>query len=146
MNKVVDSIHQGIIPKLNKLPNPEVKELNSLSVLFIDDDFVNYTYYRELIKETASNIFRAVSLKQALQMLTDNKCISLIIMSASLPENFNNFALRNIKSRFPAIPIITSLNSYSRYMEADLLKAGSNGCISRYIDREHLIEVFKDAL
>lgn len=145
MIKAVDYINRGSATNINPI-NSVSKEFNNISVLFVDDDFVNFTYFRDLINEIIYNIFRAVSLKQALQMLADSQDFTLIILSASLPENFNNFAIRSIKTRYPSIPVIATVNNYNRYLESDLLKAGSNICISRYIDRDHLVEVFKETI
>jgi len=119
---------------------------NRISVLFIDDDYVNYLYFKELLNESVKNIYRAVSLSQAIEKLSSGNNFQIIFLSASLPENFNNFALQYIKKRFPKLPVITLLDSQCRNLESDMLKAGSEMCISRYTDQEHIIDAFYEVL
>jgi len=134
----------GNIPYINNYHNQEHNEFKKRSVLIIDDDYVNYLYFKELLFNITQNISRATSLHQALHLLVNNN-FCLIFISASLPENFNNFALRYIKARFHAMPVISLIDDHYRYSEEDLLKAGSDICISRHTDPEHFIEAFFEA-
>jgi CheY-like chemotaxis protein len=146
MIEAIDSLLKRNISPLNHRNLQSLEQMKNISVLFIDDDYVNFSYFKELLAGITDDILRAVSLTQALQMLTDNSHFYLIILSASLPENFNNFALKKVKVKFPDIPVITLITHYSRYKETDLLEAGSILCVSRYSDRDHIIEVFNEVI
>lgn len=131
---------------INHLHSQRFNELKKKSVLIIDDDYVNYLFFKELLTCFTQNICRSVSLSLALKMLADKSDFCLIILSSSMPENFNNFALRTIKTKYPEIPIISLIDSPYRYSEEDLLRAGSDLCISRNTDQDHFNEAFIEAL
>lgn len=122
------------------------KRKDLISILFVDDEYVNYLYYKELLENKLCNISRAVSLEQALQMLADKNDYSLIIISASIPENFNYSMFRTLKVKYPDIPIISLIDDQSRYADSDFLVKGSNLCIERFTDREEFIEAFYEVL
>lgn len=141
-----NSQNHGKKVAINYIHDHGYSQLKGKSVLFIDDDYVNFIFFKELLTGITQNICRSVSLSQALTTLKESSDFCMIILSNSLPESFNNFALRTIKTRYPEIPIISLIDSPSRYLEADLLKAGSNLCISRYTDHDHFIEAFIEVL
>jgi CheY-like chemotaxis protein len=141
-----NSLNHGKKYPINNFHGHCFNQLRKKSVFVIDDDYVNFLFFKELLTGITEKIFRSVSLSQALKMLTENGDFCMIILSNSIPENFNNFAIRTIKTRYPEIPIISLIHSPSRYVEADLLRAGSNLCISRYTDQDHFIEAFLEVL
>lgn len=141
-----NSFMLGEISFINKYQNQKFNKLKNKLVLFIDDDYVNYLYFKELLTNTTEYISRATSLVQALQMLADNNNFCLIILSASLPENVNNFAIRYLKAKYSDIPVISLIDCHYRYLEEEILKAGSDICISRHTDKDHFVEVFFEVL
>jgi CheY-like chemotaxis protein len=137
---------RGNMSLLSNTKKQILNELNKNTVLFIDDDYVNFLYFRELLSEAAETVIRAVSLTQVIQKLTVNKNICAIVLSESLPENFNNIALRYLKAKFPNIPVISIMDDHNRNLETELLNAGAELCINRYTDHDHFGEVFFEVL
>jgi CheY-like chemotaxis protein len=137
---------QDYIKINDDLSNHYAKDLNLKSIIFIDDDYVNFIYFNELLVNTKLNIHRAISLSQALQQMTKFPEINLIVLSASLPENFNNLALRYLKEHFPFLSIITLMDTYNEQLETEFIKAGSDTCLNRHTNQEHFVELISEFL
>jgi CheY-like chemotaxis protein len=120
--------------------------LKDKCILFIEDDYVNYLYFKELLSEAGWSILRALTLSQALHLFTVNSNIGLVVLSASLPENINNEVLRFLKSKYPFLPIITIINNNLEYSEDRCLLAVSDTCVNHHTDSAHFIEVIKEFL
>jgi response regulator RpfG family c-di-GMP phosphodiesterase len=114
--------------------------------LFIDDEYVNYLYFSELLNSTSVEIIQAISLSQAIHWLNSQTEIKIIFISAAFAESFNDSVIRLLKEKYTTIPII--------FIEDDLPGRKSKKChqwergyfIDRYIDSDHLTETIIDVL
>lgn len=131
---------------LNVLTDERLMGLKEKSVLFIDDDYVNFLYYKEMISDIAPKIIRTISLQQAMQKLVCDADICLIVLSASLPDNHQNFALKYLKAQYPYIPVIILLSSHSRQSESEFLLAGADTCINHHTNHDHFTEILLETV
>jgi DNA-binding NtrC family response regulator len=115
-------------------------------ILFIDDDYVNFLYFKELLKNTNSVFIRTISYLQALHELILKKDISFIVLSSALSENVDNFVLKQLKSGYPTIPVITIIDDNTLQSEIEYLQSEGNIYINRYTDQDHFIAVMTDLL
>lgn len=115
-------------------------------LLFIDDDYVNYLYFTELLENSGGEIIRTVSVSQALFKLKLEKNIKIIYISAPFAGSFDYKIIRFLKDKYLSIPIVTIIDNQSREAQQRCLEEGSDCCIDRHIDSDHLIESIMDLL
>jgi DNA-binding NtrC family response regulator len=113
-------------------------------ILFIDDDYVNYLYFKELFNETNTELIQTTSLAQSLHILTIESKICLILLSSSFIENKDNILSKTIKLMYPYIPIITVIDDTTQQSDIDYLQAKSEIYINRYTDQDYIIEVLSN--
>lgn len=123
-----------------------VDQKDCKTILFIEDDYVNYLYFKELLKNSNSIYIRTISLSQAINILTNTGMVSLIILSASLSENKNNSVLRQIKSKYKNIPIITIIDDNIQQSDIEYLRTEGDIYINKYTDQDHFMAVMADLL
>lgn len=133
---VMDTMNRG-----NHICLPEKTRL-----LFIDDDYVNFLYFNELLRDSGGEIFRAVSISQALYRLKFEEGINLIFISALFAENINDRIIRFLKDKFLSIPFITIIDNQPKKVQQKYIELGSDYNIKRHIDSHHLIESIRNIL
>jgi DNA-binding NtrC family response regulator len=116
----------------------------SRCILFIDDDYVNFLYFNELLKDTRFHFIRAISLLQALHILTVNNNICIIFLSNSISENQDNFIHKQIKSRYPEIEIITIIDNNNLKSEIEILKMQGDLYINMQIDQDQIMALISE--
>lgn len=115
-------------------------------LLFIDDNYVNFLYFNELLIDSGGEIIRAVSISQALYKLKFEDGITLIFISASFAENNDYTIIRFLKDKFLSIPIISIIDDQPNKVQQKCLEKGSDYIIKRHFDSNYLIEMIRDIL
>ena len=108
------------------------------TALYIDDDYVNYLYFRELFSDSLYNILGATTLNQAFQTMLLQKDIGLVVISDLFMNEENTALLRLFRKSFPDVPLI--LMVYDNKPLDSFSELGFDLYINRQTDREHLIE------
>lgn len=120
--------------------------LTGTRLLFIDDDYVNFLYFRELLEGTGAEIIRAISVSQAIYKLKYAEEIKMVFISAVFAESFNYAIIRFLKDKFSFIPVVTIVDDLSVEAQAKCIEEGSDYYIDRHIDSDHLVESIIDNL
>ncbi len=113
-------------------------------ILYIDNEYMNFLYFTELLKDTGAKISRAISLSQTLHKLKVVRGIKTIVISSSLSDNTFRKILKHIREKYPSMPLITILNDDNGFVSNKYLEAGSDACISKHTDSSRLIEALKE--
>jgi PleD family two-component response regulator len=121
-------------------------ELHYSTILYIDDEYVNYLYLSELLAETGATFHRVYSAGQAINFLISNKTISLVIVSATFAEKTGNEIIRVIKEINPSLPVIIILWDSSTKKEITSMEAGSDLILSGFIDKSNLLEALSELI
>ena len=129
----LDREYNGRLPKETRL-------------LFIDDNYVNYLYFSDLIANSGGEIIKVVSISHALYKLKFEIGIKIILISALFAESFNYPIIRFLKDKFVSIPIITIIDDQSNDAQQRCPEEGSNCYLQRNIDSDHIIESIRDIL
>ena len=139
--------HSRIISTLNAMDR-ELKEMlpEETRLLFIDEDYVNYIYFNELLSNSGAEIINAVSIPQAIYKLKFEKGIKIIFISAGFAENYNFPIIRYLKDKFLLIPIVTILDEQSNDLQQKCFDEGSDYCFNRHLDSNHLTKSIRDIL
>jgi DNA-binding NtrC family response regulator len=146
MPKILTDLNLDRVSLAKDITNYLIDHQDYRTILYIDDDYVNFLYIKDLLKNTNSVLIQAVSLSHALHTLAVNSRLSLIVLSDSLSENSDNFMQNEIKSRYPYIPIMIVVNDNTLQSDIEYLKSGGYIFINWHTDHDHLIEVITELL
>lgn len=115
-------------------------------VLLVDDVIVNLEFLEQLLKPTKAQTILALNGQKAIEIVSKNPDIDLIIMDLQMPVMDGYQATRAIKSKFPQMKIIIQ----TAYTEiSDKQKAREAGCddyIEKPIKTESLLKLIEKHL
>lgn len=114
-------------------------------ILIVDDDVRNIFALRLTLKAKGFEVITAQSGHEALNLLTQNKGVKMILMDMMMPEMDGYEAIKILKSsgQYPDIPIISvTAQAMSGDMEK-CLAVGADDYISKPIEVEKLITIVK---
>ncbi len=89
----------------SEMPHP-VFDWKGKRILIVEDDYVNYLYFHEILSGANACLIRAVSLQEALDMITSAIRFDLLIINTSIPGNENCRTVKRMKLLWPDIRII----------------------------------------
>jgi CheY-like chemotaxis protein len=122
------------------------RSFEGINILYIDDDYVNYLYYNELLSESGIILHRVCSSDQAIHYMHSFKKFSLVMVSSAIAMNSCLEIIRNIKNTFPNMLVITILENNDPEKEQACIDAGSDISLTRFIDQINLIEVLSELI
>jgi CheY-like chemotaxis protein len=121
-------------------------KLKGTSVLFIEDEYVNLLFFSELLSDIGVSFYSAYSLSKALEHLEKFNNISLVVVSSSLAKRTNYELITQLKRNYPNLPIITIIMNDGFRIESACFESGSDLYLSRYTDKNNLIEAIIELL
>ncbi len=120
---------------------------NNRVVLITEDEEVNFYYLKTLLQRADAKVIRAKNGKEAVDIISKHKGgIDLILMDLNMPVMDGYEAMRIIKSRHPAIPIIAQTAYTMNNDRHRCLQAGFNDYIAKPINRLALYRMVNDNL
>ncbi len=140
------SFHRNAIVRQSNEFERMSEKLEGIRILFIDDDYVNYLFFSEMLSDTGVIFYRAFTLTKTLEVLQEESCISLIVVSSAISRKTGYNIVRSIKKNYPSIPVITILDEKNPFIESANQEAGSDLFISRYVDKHNLIEAIEELM
>jgi CheY-like chemotaxis protein len=119
---------------------------NDCTILIVEDDPTNYILLDEMICSFGSKHIWAKNGKEALDILSLNQSISIILMDIDMPQMDGITATRKIREKKINIPIIfqTACSRDEKIKECFL--AGGNEFLSKPLDRNKTNLVIKKYL
>lgn len=114
------------------------------TILIVEDIELNIDLLTQILEEDY-NVLIAKDGAQGVA-LTEQNCPDLVLMDISLPIMDGYEATRNIRKRFPSLPII-GLSAHA--MQGDDKKAKAAGCneyLTKPVDEELLLRKLKEYL
>ena len=142
----IDHIPGGDVVKndVNEENNIKTK-IRDNTILIVEDDEYNLLYLKEVLKNHFTNIFSAITGKDAIQFVQNNP-VDIILMDVRLPDMSGYEASNEIIKYDPNIKIIaqTAYASQEEYQKA--LKNGCVDYISKPTKKEQLLSVLSKLL
>ena len=133
----------------NLITNDNIKmkfNWHNKTLLIIEDDYVSYLYLKDVLSDTRIKIKRAVSLKQARQILESGNKIDLLIVNVNIPGENIYKSMLEIKSSNQMIPVIAITNQYSLDIQTACIEAGCDAYIYSHIDSSQLLLTIDELL
>jgi CheY-like chemotaxis protein len=107
-------------------------------ILIVEDDYVNYLYYQEILSCSYPFLIRAVSLQEAFDMLTSGTYFDLVIMNTAIPGNEHCRSVKRIKLLWPHLRLIALTGCDCQHKQKRCLPTGCDTMISSSIDGNDL--------
>lgn len=107
------------------MQNKSLKHLENKTILIVEDDYICFQLFKEILSEMGVIILHANSSGKAIELLNENKNIALIFMDIQLPDMSGLQASVVIKNLYPQIPIIIQ-TAYP--LESYIQKSKEIGC------------------
>ena len=140
------------IPLQTEEPHENLNDINkelSLSektLLVAEDEKNNFAFIEETLRKTGINIIWVINGKEALEAVVSNPNIDLILMDIKMPIMDGYTATREIKKRFPDIPIIAQTAYAVSDEKNKSLEAGCDAYLSKPIRPKYLIRIITEFL
>lgn len=110
--------------KENKLTK-EMKDLNSVSILVVEDDNDNLEFLRRLILKFGARVVIAKNGEDAIEAVKTDNQIQLVLMDIRLPDMDGFETTQRIKEIKPQLPVIAQ-TAYAMYNDREICL--ENGC------------------
>jgi CheY-like chemotaxis protein len=119
-----------------------------IEILIVEDNPMNYYILKELINLIGNGAvcFWAKNGLEALDILTKQENISLILMDINMPEMDGITATRKIREKKIDIPIIFQTAYASEKNKQECFKAGGNDFLSKPLGADKLSSAIKKYL
>lgn len=115
-------------------------------ILYIDDEYVNFLYFSELLTDSGVEIFRAFSFSQVEFWLTTKTEFSFVIISNNFLEQFGYDLVSLLKEHNSNLHVVVAIDELRINDIQSCVEAGCDLYLSRYIDSFNLIEALADLI
>ena len=107
-------------------------------IMIVEDDYVNYLYFHEILSCAHACLIRAVSLQEAFDMLTSGNYFDLLIINTGMPGNENCRSIKRLKLLWPNLPLIALSDCGCKFKNKRCNPVGCDTMISHNIDSNNL--------
>ena len=116
------------------------------TILVVEDEDINFTFIKTLIKPTKAIIIRAMDGLEAIELCKKNADINLVLMDIKLPKLDGLAATREVKKFRQTLPIIAQTAYAMSSDEDSCLKAGCDAYISKPIKIDAFMKLVEQFL
>jgi PAS domain S-box-containing protein len=120
-------------------------QLSGKRILVVDDDMRNVFALSKVLRDRGMEVLKAENGRVAIQILTENPAVDMILMDIMMPEMDGLSAMREIRSLhyFQELPIV-ALTAKAMTEDRQLcIKAGASEYITKPIDVENLLTIMR---
>ena len=104
-------------------------------ILIVEEDYVSYLLFHEMLSSSYACLIRAVSLQETFDMLGSGMNFDLIIVNTNIPGNENCRSIKRLKLLWPHIRLIAiSCNDCSAKSSRRCIPSGCDTMINLSID------------
>lgn len=121
---------------------------NEKEILIIDDDNKNIFALSAVLKARKYNCIAALSAREGLEMLTENKNISVVLMDMMMPQMDGYEAIAQIKNdeKLSGIPVIAITAQAMMGDREKCMAAGADGYLSKPVNVDELLILLNDLM
>jgi PAS domain S-box-containing protein len=119
---------------------PEMKTLENIDILVVEDDEDNLEFLRRLVIKFGANAISARTGEEAVELVKTNANIKIVLMDIRLPDMDGFETTQIIKKLKPNLPVIAQ-TAYALYNDREIcLENGCDDYISKPLDKEVLFK------
>ena len=134
---------ENILKVINQIENYDWHEK---TILIAEDEPANFIYIEEVLKITHAKILKAVNGKEAVDIISQNNKVDIIIMDIKMPVMDGYEATRRIKELRKDIPVI-SQSAYAMPGDIDKgLESGMNDYLIKPVKPKVLLSILNKHL
>jgi len=138
---VKNNAHKKPEPQRDKIP-----DLSSLVILVAEDERINFQLLKTILTKSGAKVIRANTGSEAIDLVQNNKDISLILMDIKMPGITGNEALREIRKINNELKVI-ACTAYTQSDESDSFsKQEFDGFLPKPIKRQELFSIINNIL
>lgn len=121
---------------------------NEKEILIIDDDNKNIFALSAVLKARKYNCIAALSAREGLEMLAENKNISVVLMDMMMPQMDGYEAIAQIKNdeKLSGIPVIAITAQAMIGDREKCMAAGADGYLSKPVNVDELLILLNDLM
>lgn len=121
---------------------------NEKEILIIDDDSKNIFALSAVLKARKYNCIAALSARKGLEMLAENKNISVVLMDMMMPQMDGYEAIAQIKNdeKLSGIPVIAITAQAMMGDREKCMAAGADGYLSKPVNVDELLILLNDLM
>jgi CheY-like chemotaxis protein/signal transduction histidine kinase/HAMP domain-containing protein len=118
---------------------------HSKKILVVDDDMRNIFALSKVLREQGMEVIKAENGKIALEVLTAEKHIDLILMDVMMPEMDGYEAMQKIRAqeKFKTMPIIALTAKAMKEDKQKCIDSGANDYITKPMDLDRLLSLIR---
>ena len=120
--------------------------MKNKSILIVDDTRLNFVLLKTILRKTEANIIWLENGREAVEYITENLGVDLVLMDLRMPVVDGIEASKKIKEIAPHIPIIIQTASVMGEAYDDIKNSKCDDTIFKPIDSALLIEKVKKQL
>jgi len=126
--------------------NNDNEYLSNKTILIVEDDENNYLFIEETLRKTKMKTIWASNGKEALEHISTNKDIDIVLMDIRMPIMDGYTATREIKKIRPQIPIIAQTAYAATEEKSKSIEAGCNAYLTKPISSTALLQTISEFL
>jgi CheY-like chemotaxis protein/signal transduction histidine kinase/CHASE3 domain sensor protein len=118
---------------------------NGKKILLVDDDMRNIFALSKILKERGMNVLKAENGKAALDVLSTQSGIELVLMDIMMPEMDGYEAMQHIRAQpqFRNLPVIALTAKAMKEDKQKCIDAGASDYITKPVDVERLLTLMR---
>jgi CheY-like chemotaxis protein len=144
LHRVVDDMSESKKQIIKKLHNKEAVFENK-TVLVVDDDMRNVFALTKILEDRHLNVIEAENGKIALEKLSGNQKIDIVLMDVMMPVMDGLTAIKKIREnlKHSDLPIIVLTAKAMKEDRIKAIEAGANDYLSKPLDTEKLLSLMR---
>jgi two-component system, chemotaxis family, chemotaxis protein CheY len=114
-----------------------------VKVVVVDDTFIDKRIMTQILRSAGFNVVgEASDGEEGVEMITREKP-NMVILDYVMPKMNGLSALKEIKKRFPKMPVIMQTSESDKDIAIKLIKEGADDYIVKPLDRAIVLQKFK---
>jgi HAMP domain-containing protein/CheY-like chemotaxis protein/signal transduction histidine kinase len=132
---------QRMLERLNRSD----EDLVGRTVLLVDDDARNIFALSSVLERRGMQVFTATTGREAIDLLTENPKISIVLMDIMMPEMDGYETIHNIRTRseFRRLPIVALTAKAMKGDREKCLDAGASDYLAKPVNTEQLLTMLR---
>ncbi len=114
-----------------------------IKVVVVDDVFIDRRIMTQILRSAGFNVVGEAENGEQGLVMVENEKPQLVVLDYVMPKMNGMTVLKNLKKRYPNIPVIMQTSESDKELAIHLIKEGANDYIVKPLDRMVVLEKLK---